>query len=77
MPLTPAQRRARAKYNAKAYDRIELIVLKGNKEILQTYCSERGLSVNGLINSLLRERLAADGVEMITRQPDNEQDAEK
>ncbi|MCH5188100.1 MAG: hypothetical protein J1F63_06825 [Oscillospiraceae bacterium] len=72
MPLTPAQRSATAKYTAKAYDRIELKVLKGNKEIIQSYCNERGLSVNGLINSLLRERLAADGVEMITREPNEE-----
>lgn len=72
MPQTKSQIRAKAKYNAKAYDRVEVTVLKGNKEIIQSYCNERGLSVNGLINSLLREKLAADGVEMITRQQNEE-----
>ena len=33
MPQTEAQRRAKAKYNAKAYDRLEVKVLKGNKDI--------------------------------------------
>ena len=34
MPQTEAQRRAKAKYNAKSYDRLEVKVLKGNKDII-------------------------------------------
>lgn len=72
MPQTSAQRRATAKYVAKNYDRIEFKVLKGNKDIITDYCAQRGMSVNSFITELVRERLAADGVELITR-PTNEE----
>lgn len=67
MPLSEARKRANAKYNAKAYDRLELKVLKGNKEIIQGYCKDKNKTVNGLMNALLQERLEADGYKMITR----------
>ena len=53
MPQTEAQRRAKAKYNAKAYDRLEVKVLKGNKDIIKAYCNDKNTSLNALINSLL------------------------
>ena len=62
MPQTQAQRRAKAKYNAKAYD------LKGNKDIIKAYCNDKNTSLNALINSLLTERLTADGYTMITKE---------
>lgn len=68
MPLSEARKRANAKYNAKAYDRLELKVLKGNKEIIQGYCKDKNKTVNGLMNTLLQERLEADGYKMITRE---------
>lgn len=68
MAQSEAQRRAKAKYNAKAYDRLELKVLKGNKEIIQGYCKDKNTTVNGLMNILLQERLEADGYKMITRE---------
>ena len=68
MPQTEAQRRAKAKYNAKAYDRLEVKVLKGNKDIIKAYCNDKNTSLNALINSLLTERLTADGYTMITKE---------
>lgn len=45
------------KWNAKAYDRINLVVPKGRKLTLEQVAAERGESVNGLINGLLRANL--------------------
>lgn len=66
MAQTDAQKRAKEKYNTKAYDDIRLRLIKGNKEILQTYCKDNGLTINGFINKLIQERLQLDGVSMIT-----------
>lgn len=71
MALSEARKRANAKYNAKAYDRLELKVLKGNKEIIQNYCKEKNTSVNSLMNNLLNERLAKDGYKLIIRENEN------
>ena len=71
MPQSEAQRRAKAKYNAKAYDRLELKVLKGNKEIIQNYCKDKKTSVNELMNDLLDEQLTKYGYRLIKRVNDN------
>ncbi|OUN81981.1 hypothetical protein [Gemmiger sp. An50] len=58
MPYTDAQKRATAKYNAKAYDRIEIKVKKGQKEIIQKRAEQLNKSVNGYITDLIEEDLA-------------------
>ncbi|MFQ8997173.1 hypothetical protein [Allofournierella massiliensis] len=58
MPYTDAQKRATAKYNAKAYDRIEIKVKKGQKEIIQKRAELLNKSVNGYITDLIEEDLA-------------------
>lgn len=42
------------RYNAKAYDRIQLVVPKGIKKAIEEHAKGKGESVNGLINALLR-----------------------
>lgn len=74
MAASKAKIKANAKYNAKAYDRLELKVIKGNKEIIQGYCKDKNTSVNGLMNNLLEERLTADGYRMITEHTKREQE---
>lgn len=54
MAITEAQKRAVAKYNAANYDRIEVKVPKGRKQAVEAHARERGESVNGLVNALLR-----------------------
>lgn len=49
-----ASTRAQNKYIAKAYDRINLTIPKGRKATVEALAAERGESVNGLVNSLLR-----------------------
>lgn len=45
------------RWNAKAYDRIGLVVPKGRKETLEQRAQETGESVNGYLNRLIREDL--------------------
>lgn len=40
-----------------AYDRVNLQVRKGNKDVLKDYASEKGMSVNALINSILADNV--------------------
>lgn len=42
------------RYNAKAYDQIPIRVPKGRKQTVETHAKNKGKSVNGLINALLR-----------------------
>lgn len=63
MPISDARHRANEKYNAKAYDEIKVRVPKGRKAELQAIAERYGLSVNGIIVSLIdswmrRERAA-------------------
>lgn len=48
------------KYNAKAYDRINLTVPKGKKEIIQAHAETTGESVNGFINRAVDEAIERD-----------------
>ena len=45
------------RYNAKAYDQLPIRVPKGRKAAIDAYAKERGESVNGLVNNVLREML--------------------
>ena len=44
-------------YNEKAYDRLAVTIPKGRKTTVEAHAKSKGLSVNGLINTLLREDL--------------------
>ncbi|WP_295420261.1 hypothetical protein [uncultured Subdoligranulum sp.] len=48
------------RYAAKAYDRINLIVKKGQKEIIQAHAQKRNESVNGFINRAIEEAMQRD-----------------
>lgn len=63
--MNPRQK-ANAKYNLKAYDRLELNTFKGNKEIIKAYCKNKNISVNSLINKLLYDELKKDGYILFT-----------
>lgn len=59
MPYSEAQKRATAKYNAKAYDRIEVKVRKGQKEEIQARAEKLQKSLNGYIVDLIEADLNA------------------
>ena len=48
------------KYIAKAYDRINLTVPKGQKEIIQAHAEGTRESVNGFINRAIAETMKQD-----------------
>lgn len=48
---------------AKAYDRINLTVPKGKKEVIQAAAKQNGESVNALINRLIDAELERLGIE--------------
>lgn len=55
-----ASTRAQNKYILKAYDRINLTVMKGQKDIIKAHAEERGESVNGFINRAIEETMERD-----------------
>lgn len=57
MPISEARKRANAKYNQKAYDRIELKVTKGKKEKIRAYAETQGESINAFINRAIAETM--------------------
>lgn len=46
---------AKNKYNEKAYDRVNLTMPKGQKEVVRQFAESKGLSLNGYINKLISE----------------------
>ena len=60
MPASKAQQRAVNKYMANNYDRINLTVPKGQKDIIKTHAESRGESVNGFINRAISETMSRD-----------------
>ena len=59
--ISEARKRANKKWNdenqARRYDRIQLVVPKGRKADIEKHVKMTGDSVNGLMNTLLREAI--------------------
>lgn len=58
--ISKAQQKATNRYIAKAYDRINLTVPKGEKEAIQAHAEKKGESVNGFIGRAIRETIERD-----------------
>ena len=50
MAYSEAQKEATARYNKKAYDRIDIIVPKGKRRIIKEVAESHGKSTNKFIN---------------------------
>jgi predicted HicB family RNase H-like nuclease len=48
-----AQKEATARYNKKTYDRINIIVRKGQRQIIKDYAARQGKSLNRFICDLV------------------------
>lgn len=48
-----SQSKAKQRYNNKTYDRIEVKVRKGTKDIIKSHAESIGKSLNGYINDLI------------------------
>lgn len=55
-----ARTKANNKWNAKAYDRINLTVPKGQKDVIKAHAENHGESVNGFINRAIAEAAEKD-----------------
>ena len=60
MPASKAHMKATNKWMAKAYDRVNLTMPKGKKEIIQAHAEAIGTSVNGFINRAIDETMDRD-----------------
>ncbi len=57
-----AQREATARYNRKTYERVELRVKKGQREIIRQAAERSGKSLNRFILDLVAKELGNDDI---------------
>lgn len=57
MPISEAQKRAVAKYNAANYERVELRMEKGKKDIVKAFAESHGESLNAFVNRAIDEAM--------------------
>ena len=58
MGYTEAQKEATARYNKKAYDRIDIIVPKGKREVIKNFARKQGKSTNKFINDAIDKAMS-------------------
>lgn len=61
--VRPSQLKATNKYNAKAYDKIEFRVHKGQKALLQDIAVSKGMSLAAYIKEAINEKNKREGIE--------------
>lgn len=57
MKYSDAQKEATARYNKKAYDRINLIVKKGQRQAIKDFAASQGKSLNRFICDLIENEM--------------------
>ena len=62
-------------WNARNYDRINLIVKKGQKQVIQQHAEKTGESVNGFINRAIEEAIQRDQQQLPNGGSDGDQNA--
>lgn len=60
MAVSEARKRATAKYNKKTYDRIEMKVPKGEKDIIQAHAEKFDGSLNKFLNRAVSTTIQSD-----------------
>ena len=63
MAYSDAQKEATARYNKKAYDRINLIVRKGKRKRISDYAASQGKSMNRFINDAIDAQMPPEKTE--------------
>lgn len=59
-PASKAQQKAVNKYMKSNYDRVNLVMPKGKKDIIQAHAAQQGESVNAYINRAVDEAMQRD-----------------
>lgn len=57
-------------FNEKAYDRISVTIPKGCKSAVEAHAKSKGESVNGLVNSLLRQDMGLQDWSEVEQRPE-------
>ena len=61
LPLSEAKKQSNKKWNdanlKERYDRIQLVVPKGNKERIQVYAKKQGKSLNAFVNDAIEKSM--------------------
>ena len=52
-----AQKEATARYNKKAYDRIDLVVKKGQRQVIKDFAASQGKSLNRFICDAIEKEM--------------------
>ena len=60
MPASKANQRAVNKYVKNNYDRVNVTMPKGKKDIIQVHATAQGESVNGFINRAIDHEMERD-----------------
>lgn len=60
MPTSKAQQKAVNKYMTANYDRINLTVPKGQKDMIKLHAESKGESVNGFLQRAITETIQRD-----------------
>lgn len=60
MAIRDSQKRAVAKYNAANYDRVELRLEKGQKDVVKVHAEAQGESLNAFINRAIVDTMERD-----------------
>lgn len=55
-----AQKEATARYNKKAYDRIDVIVPKGKRQVIKDFAASQGKSLNKFICDAIEHQMGTN-----------------
>lgn len=63
MKYSDAQKEATARYNKKTYDRINVIVKKGQRQAIKDYAASQGKSLNKFICDAIETQMHKESAE--------------
>jgi len=63
MATTKAQQKAVRKYKESNYDRVELSIQKGRKEVLKAHAAKQGESLNAFVTRAIDAAIEADNLQ--------------
>ncbi len=63
MAYSDAQKEATARYNKKAYDRIDVIVRKGQRQVIKDFAASQGKSLNRFIVDAIEAQMYPENKE--------------
>lgn len=60
MAYSDAQKEATARYNKKAYDRIDVVVKKGQRQVIKDFAASQGKTLNRFILDAIEYQMSKD-----------------